>query len=69
MLRNGLIRLDGAKARLATRLASGQLLRLPPVIAKNLAATNLRHRGLWPGVHFASNLTICSLPKVRAGWR
>ena len=38
MLRNGLIRLDGAKAKAATRVASGQLLRLPPVIAKNLAA-------------------------------
>ena len=34
MLRNGLIRLDGAKAEAATRLASGQLLRLPPVTAK-----------------------------------
>ena len=32
MLRNGLIRLDGAKAKAATRLASGQMLRLPPVI-------------------------------------
>ena len=38
MLRNGLIRLNGAKAKAATRLASGQLLRLPPVIAENLAA-------------------------------
>jgi 23S rRNA pseudouridine955/2504/2580 synthase len=38
MLRNGLIRLDGAKAKAATRLASGQVLRLPPVVAKNLAA-------------------------------
>ena len=34
MLRNGLIRLDGAKAKAATRLAAGQTLRLPPVIAK-----------------------------------
>jgi 23S rRNA pseudouridine955/2504/2580 synthase len=37
MLRNGLIRLDGAKAKAATRLVSGQLLRLPPAVAKNLA--------------------------------
>ena len=39
MLRNGLIRLNGAKAKAATRLTSGQLLRLPPVIAENLAAS------------------------------
>ena len=39
MLRNGLIRLDGTKAKAATRLASGQLLRLPPVIAENPAAS------------------------------
>ena len=38
MLRNGLIRLDGAKVKAATRLASGQLLRLPRVIVENLAA-------------------------------
>ena len=30
MLRSGLIRLDGAKAKPATRLAAGQQLRLPP---------------------------------------
>ena len=34
MLRNGLIRLDGAKAKAATRLAAGQTLRLPPAIAE-----------------------------------
>ena len=39
MLRNGLIRLDGAKAKAATRLAAGQTLRLPSVIAKNLTAS------------------------------
>ena len=39
MLRNGLIRLDGAKAKAATRLATGQTLRLPPVIAKTPAAS------------------------------
>ena len=39
MLRNGLIRLDGAKAKAATRLASGQTLRLPPVIAETPAAS------------------------------
>ena len=41
MLRNGLIRLDGAKAKSATRLVSGQTLRLPPVIAKTPAASKL----------------------------
>ena len=30
MLRSGLIRLDGAKAKPATRLAAGQQLRMPP---------------------------------------
>ena len=39
MLRNGLIRLDGAKAKAATRLAAGQTLRLPSVIAKSLTAS------------------------------
>ena len=39
MLRNGLIRLDGAKAKAATRLATGQTLRLPPVIAESPAAS------------------------------
>ena len=39
MLRNGLIRLDGTKAKAATRLASGQLLRLPPVINESLAGS------------------------------
>ena len=39
MLRNGLIRLDGAKAKAATRLASGQTLRLPPVIAETPATS------------------------------
>ncbi len=39
MLRNGLIRLDGAKAKAATRLAAGQTLRLPPVIAETPAAS------------------------------
>jgi len=34
MLRNGLIRLDGAKVKAGTRLAAGQTLRLPPVMAK-----------------------------------
>ncbi|MDC1383707.1 RluA family pseudouridine synthase [Candidatus Puniceispirillum sp.] len=32
MLRNGLIRLDGAKAKAATRLKQGQAVRLPPII-------------------------------------
>ena len=38
MLRNGLIRLDGAKAKAATRLVTGQVLRLPTVIAEAPAA-------------------------------
>jgi len=39
MLRNRLIRLDGGKAKAATRLTSGQLLRLPPVIPENPAGS------------------------------
>ena len=42
MLRSGLIRLDGAKARPATRLESGQLVRLPPHLRNAAPAPPVR---------------------------
>jgi len=38
MLRNGLIRLDGVKAKAATRIAAGQMIRLPANIAAAVPA-------------------------------
>lgn len=38
MLRNGLIRLDGAKVKAATRLQAGQAVRLPPVMPETAPA-------------------------------
>ena len=36
MLRNGLIRLDGAKAKANSRISVGQSVRLPPVLQPTL---------------------------------
>ena len=41
MVRNGLIRLDGAKVKAATRLKEGQAVRLPPSMPKTLRASSI----------------------------